>query len=60
MIEEIIPVLEMMLKKGESHIGGADHDVIYGPMDDGLTDEERAILEENHWHIENDCWVRYV
>jgi hypothetical protein len=60
MIEEIIPVLEMMLKKGERCIGGAAHDVIYGPLDFDLTDEEIQILKDNGWHVENDCWCKFV
>ncbi len=60
MIEDIIPVLEMMLRKGENMIGGADHDVIYGPSE--VTDEERQLLEKHHWHYDSgiDCWCKFV
>jgi len=60
MIEEIIPILEMMLRNGEKHIGGADHDVIYGPSE--ASEEDQKILEENGWHFDDEigCWSTFV
>lgn len=62
MIEEIIPVLQMMLDKGEKWIGGADHDVIYGPPLNDISPEQRKILLDNNWtpSDECNCWVKYV
>jgi hypothetical protein len=47
----------------ETHVGGADHDVIYGaPLDVELTARELELLESWGWHKsqECDCWCCFV
>lgn len=47
----------------EAHLGGADHDVIYGlPLIVNVSDVDAARLEELGWHRNKsaDCWVHYV
>ncbi len=60
MIEEIIPVLAMMFRNGQKHIGGADHDVIYGPSE--ANSDEEKILKANSWHYDDEigCWCHFV
>lgn len=62
MIEEIIPILLMMQRKGEDYLGGADHDTIYGPRDDTVTEEERGLMLENNWQLDTDVgrWAKFV
>lgn len=75
-IAEVVEGLEILAKtaiipkglkeKGEtdrrtSHLGGANHDIIWGP-DADPTDEDKARLVEIGWHFdeESDCWSRFV
>ena len=54
-------------KKGmEAHMGGADHDVIYGSsgiikQEDFSIEDQAELLEAGwHWSDENGCWCRFV
>lgn len=75
-IAQVVEGLEILAKtasvprglaeKGETdrrtaHIGGANHDIIWGP-DADPSDEDKARLEELGWHFdqESDCWARFV
>jgi hypothetical protein len=44
-----------------AHLGGASHDVIWGPEADP-SEEDEARLDELGWHFNNesDCWSRFV
>jgi hypothetical protein len=44
-----------------AHLGGASHDVIWGPDADPSEDDE-ARLDELGWHFDSelDCWARFV
>jgi hypothetical protein len=57
---------EGLREKGEtdrrqSLLGGANHDIIYGP-DADPSDEDKTRLEELGWHFDedSDCWSRFV
>lgn len=45
----------------KAHLGGAEHDIIWGP-DADPSDEDKERLEELGWHFDeqSDCWSRYV
>ena len=75
-IAEVVEGLEILAKtasvplglaeKGENdrrtaHLGGADHDVIWGP-DADPSDEDKTRLEQLGWHFDEelDCWSRFV
>ena len=75
-ISEVVEGLEILAKtakvpaglaeKGETdtrtaHIGGANHDIIYGP-DCDPSPEDIKRLEELGWHVDSDtdCWSRFV
>lgn len=50
-------------EKPNAHMGGAEHDVIFGaPLTVQLTEEEIKQLEEWGWHqdTEIDCWTHFV
>ena len=44
-----------------AHIGGAEHDILFGPEADPSV-EDRNRLEELGWHYDSevDCWARFV
>lgn len=44
-----------------AHLGGANHDIIWGPEADP-SDEDKKRLDELGWHFdsESDCWSRFV
>ena len=61
----VIAGLQLFASKedAKTHVGGADHDVIYGgPLTTELDEEEKAQLETWGWHEskECDCWCCYV
>jgi hypothetical protein len=75
-IAEVVEGLEILAKtasvplglaeKGENdrrtaHLGGADHDVIWGP-DADPSDEDKTRLEQLGWHFDEelDCWSLFV
>jgi hypothetical protein len=45
----------------EAHLGGASHDVIWGPEADP-SEEDKAMLDELGWHFDSEsgCWARFV
>jgi hypothetical protein len=45
----------------EVHLGGADHDGIWGPKADP-SEEDKARLKELGWRFDNEsgCWSRFV
>ena len=45
-----------------AHLGGADHDIIYGiPTDTELSVEDAAKMSELGWHFKGDeGWQRFV
>jgi hypothetical protein len=45
----------------QAHLGGASHDVIWGPEADP-SDEDKARLDELGWFFDDglDCWSRFV
>ena len=50
---DIIKGLQILAKYAEedAHIGGAEHDVIYGPPTMGeISPEDREKLRESRWH----------
>lgn len=75
-IAEVVEGLEILAKtasvpaglaeQGETdtrtaHVGGAEHDILYGPeADPSAEDVER--LEELGWHRDSEvsCWARFV
>lgn len=75
-IKEVVEGLEILAKTAEvpaglaeqgetdrrkAMLGGADHDIIYGPEADP-SEEDRARLDELGWHFDDewDCWARFV
>lgn len=75
-IAEVVEGLEILAKtasvpiglaeQGETdrrtaHIGGANHDIIWGPNAEP-SEEDQARLEELGWHFdeESNCWSRFV
>ena len=75
-IKEVVEGLEILAKTAvvpvylaeqgqadswEAELGGADHDIIWGP-DADPSEEDRARLDELGWHFddESDCWARFV
>ena len=75
-IKDIIEGLQILAKTAEiplglaeqgvtdgrqSHLGGADHDIIWGPKTDP-NEQDKARLNELGWHFdyEADCWARFV
>lgn len=44
-----------------AHLGGADHDIIWGPEADP-SDEDKTRLEELGWHVDSESglWSRFV
>lgn len=75
-IAEVVEGLEILAKtasvprglvdKGETdrrtaHLGGADHDIIWGPEADP-SDDDKKRLGELGWHFcsENEVWSRFV
>ena len=55
-----------LAEKGETdtrtaHLGGADHDILWGPEEDP-SDEDKKRLDELGWHFdsESECWSRFV
>ena len=44
-----------------AHIGGAEHDILFGPEADPSV-EDCNRLEELGWHYDSevDCWARFV
>lgn len=61
MIEDIIPILQMMQAKGMKFIS-VEHDILYGPGEGTVTEEDKALLEKHGWHLDSDveCWARHV
>lgn len=45
----------------DTHIGGAEHDILYvGGPEEGVSEEDRAALEDLGWHVDEDmCWSRF-
>lgn len=75
-IAEVVEGLEILAKtasvprglaeKGETdtrtaHLGGADHDILWGPEADP-SDEDKNRLHELGWHFDSqsECWSRIV
>ena len=75
-IREVVEGLEILAKtaavpvylaeqgetdKREAQVGGADHDIIWGP-DANPSDEDKERLDELGWHFDEelDCWARFV
>ena len=75
-IREVVEGLEILAKtaevpaylaeqgqtdRREADLGGADHDIIWGP-DADPSDEDKERLDELGWHFDDelDCWARYV
>lgn len=75
-IAEVVEGLEILAKtasvprglaiKGETdtrtaHLGGADHDIIWGP-EANPSDADKKRLEEIGWHfdLETERWARFV
>ena len=75
-IAEVVEGLEILAKtaiipaglveKGETdrrtaHLGGADHDIIYGP-DANPDESDCGRLDELGWHFDDeiDCWCCFV
>jgi len=48
----------------DQQLGGADHDIIYGPEEDdldGLTDLDKERLHKLGWHINDEYgWYKFV
>lgn len=67
---DIINGLKLFAEKQEDgeeeQLGGADHDIIFGPSSDMLvcdfTDEEEEQLDMWGWFFseEHDCWAHFV
>ena len=75
-IKEVVEGLEILAKtaevpvclaeqgqtdRREADLGGADHDIIYGP-DADPSEEDKERLDELGWHFDDeaDCWARFV
>ena len=75
-IRDVIEGLEILAKTAEvpiflaeqgltdrlrAHLGGASHNVIWGPGADP-SEEDEARLDELGWHFDDeaDCWARFV
>ena len=75
-IREVVEGLEILAKtaevpvylakqgetdRREASLGGADHDIIYGP-DADPSDEDKERLDELGWRFDGgaDCWARFV
>ena len=75
-IREVVEGLEILAKtaevpvylaeqgetdRRESQVGGADHDIIWGPEADP-SEEDQERLDELGWHFDDeaDCWARFV
>ena len=75
-IKEVVEGLEILAKtaeapvclaeqgqtdRREADLGGADHDIIWGP-DADPSDEDKERLDELGWHFDDeaDCWARFV
>ena len=75
-VKDVIEGLEILAKTAEvpigpaeqgstdrrqAHLGGASHDVIWGP-DADPSEEDKDRLEELGWFFddESDCWARFV
>jgi len=45
----------------QAHLGGADHDIIWGPKADP-NEQDKDRLDELGWHFDDraDCWARFV
>jgi hypothetical protein len=45
----------------QAHLGGASHDVIWGP-EANPSEEDKTRLDELGWHFDNEsgCWSRFV
>ena len=62
MFEELIAGFEIMKAKGEKHVGGAEHDIIYGIHNDYLSDQDREALKKHNWHLDSEhgFWAHFV
>jgi len=67
-ISDIIAGLQLLCKyveKGEeTHLAGADHEIIYSPVhiEHDISSEDLNKLEELGWHKDEDskCWSNFV
>jgi len=75
-IREVVEGLEILAKtaevpaglaeqghtdRREADLGGAEHDIIFGPEADP-SEEDKERLDELGWHFDDeaDCWARFV
>jgi hypothetical protein len=64
-ISEGLKILAKYADKEDPSIGGAAHDVIFGPIYgeiENLSDEDRNRLEELGWHFDSEyeSWSHFV
>ena len=66
-VNEIVKGLQILAKYStdgeEGHLGGADHDIIYGPpMSKDVSPEDATELEALGWHLDLDYgqWAHFV
>lgn len=63
MISDLIEGFQILQKYvgSDEHIGGADHDIIWG-VDCEVSEEDAKRLNELGWHQDSDsdeCWSRF-
>jgi hypothetical protein len=61
---DLVSALQIFISAhGDQMLGGADHDILYGPDSNiELTDPQREELEKLGWFIDDsmDSWVKFV
>jgi hypothetical protein len=65
MYKDIIIGFQIFMKHGYETIGGAEHDIIWGPpfsINAKLSSDDRIALEDAGWHesSDGDCWAKFV